>query len=125
MEFPFEDLKFREVDGISGLILVVAQDAKTGGVLMVAFTDKEGIEKTIKTGNAHYFSTSRKKPWMKGETSGNLQKVKEIYIDCDGDALLFKVEQIGMACHKGYKSCFFRKFEKDGSIVIYKKSEEI
>lgn len=121
MEFPFENLKFREVDGISGLILVVAQDAKTGEVLMVAFTDKEGIEKTIKTGNAHYFSTNRKKPWMKGEMSGNLQKVKEIYIDCDGDALLFKVKQIGGACHEGHKSCFFRKFEKDGSILIYKK----
>lgn len=118
MDFPFENLKFREVDGISGLILVVAQDSETGKVLMVAFTDKEGIEKTIKTGNAHYFSTSRKKPWMKGETSGNIQKVKEIYIDCDGDALLFKVEQIGGACHEGHKSCFFRKFEECGTRKI-------
>ncbi len=108
--FPFENLKFREVDGISGLIIVIAQDAKTNKVLMVAYTNKEGIKKTIKTGNAHYFSTSRKKQWMKGETSGNIQKVKEIYIDCDGDALLFVVEQTGVACHEGYESCFFRKF---------------
>lgn len=112
MEFPLENLKFRNIDGIPGLIIVIAQDAKTGEVLMVAYTNKEGIEKTITTGNAHYFSTSRKKQWMKGETSGNLQGVKEIRIDCDGDALLFKVDQTGGACHEGHKSCFFRKFEK-------------
>lgn len=119
MDFPFEILKFRKVDGISGLILVVAQDAKTNEVLMVAYTNKEGIEKTMKTGNAHYFSTSRKKPWMKGETSGNIQRVKEIYIDCDGDAILFKVRQTGAACHEGYKSCFFRKFEEGRLKKVY------
>jgi len=107
-----EKLRFREVDGIPGLILAIAQDFKTGEVLMVAFTNKEAIEKTLETGKVHYFSTSRKKIWLKGETSGNTQKVKEIYLDCDGDAILFKVEQKGGACHKGYYSCFFRRLEK-------------
>ncbi|HEX54935.1 MAG: phosphoribosyl-AMP cyclohydrolase [Candidatus Altiarchaeales archaeon] len=109
MEFPFSDLRFREVDGIKGLVIAIAQDFETDEILMVAFTNEEGIKKTLETGNVHYFSTSRKKLWMKGETSGNIQKVKEIYIDCDGDAILFKVEQVGNACHTGNRSCFYRR----------------
>jgi phosphoribosyl-AMP cyclohydrolase len=76
---------------------------------MAAFANKEAVEKTLKTGKAHYFSTSRKKVWLKGETSGHVQNVKEIYVDCDMDALLIKVEQAGGACHTGYRSCFYRK----------------
>lgn len=121
MKFPFEELRTREIDGIPDLILVVTQDFKTNEVLMVAYTNRNGIEKTIKTGKAHYFSTTRKRQWLKGESSGHIQRVKEIYIDCDGDALLFKVEQVGGACHKGYRSCFYRKIEKDEIKIIGEK----
>jgi len=103
-------------DKLNGLIPAIAQDFKTGKVLMVGFMNKEAYEKTIETGNATYFSRSRNKLWMKGESSGNVQKVKEIFVDCDNDTLLIKVEQIGKAaCHEGYESCFFRKL--DGTIV--------
>ena len=116
-ELSLDILKFRNIDGIPGLVLAVAQDADTKEVLMVAFTDRDGIEKSLKTGKVHYFSTSRRKPWLKGETSGHFQKIREMYIDCDGDAIVFMVEQTGAACHKGYGSCFYRKFE-DGGIKI-------
>ena len=116
--FPWDILKTRTIDGIEGLVLVVAQDSRTDRVLMVAFTNMEGIKKTLKTGNAHYFSTSRNKSWMKGETSGNVQKVESIHIDCDADVLLMKVKQVGGACHEGYISCFYRKIGKDGLEVI-------
>jgi phosphoribosyl-AMP cyclohydrolase len=103
-------------DKLNGLIPAIAQDFKTRKVLMVGFMNKEAYEKTIETGNATYFSRSRNKLWMKGESSGNVQKVKEIFVDCDNDTLLIKVEQIGKAaCHEGYESCFFRKL--DGTIV--------
>ena len=77
-------------------------------MLMVAYANKEAVEKTVETGFAHYYSRSRKKLWKKGETSNNLQKVKEILLDCDGDTLLYIVEQEGVACHTGRWSCFFR-----------------
>lgn len=121
MEFPWSALRFRNVDGIPGLILAIAQDAETGEVLMIAFTNQEGIKKSLETGNVHYYSTSRKKQWLKGETSGHLQRIKEVYIDCDGDAILFKVEQLGAACHKGYRSCFYRKFQDNKLDVVGKK----
>lgn len=121
MEFPWGALRFRNVDGIPGLILAIAQDAETGEVLMIAFTNQEGIKKSLETGNVHYYSTSRKKQWLKGETSGHLQRIKEVYIDCDGDAILFKVEQLGAACHKGYRSCFYRKFQDNKLDVVGKK----
>lgn len=111
-EFLFRSLKFREVDGNPDLILAIVQDNKTDEVLMVAYTNKEAVKKTLETGKMHYYSTSRKKLWMKGESSGHLQSVKEVYIDCDGDALLFKVEQKGGACHTGYMSCFYRRLEE-------------
>lgn len=103
----FEKLKFDE----NGLIPVIAQDVKTKEVLMLAYANREAIEKTIQTGLAHYWSRSRKKLWMKGETSGNVQKVVEIRVDCDGDTLLYMVEQIGNACHTGNRSCFFRRLD--------------
>lgn len=103
------------------LAIAVVQDFKTNEVLMVAFIDKEAYDKILKTKKMHYFSTSRKKLWMKGEKSGNYQFVKEIFIDCDGDALVFKVKQIGGACHMGYYSCFFRKLKNDQVEIAGKK----
>lgn len=82
---------------------------------MLAYMNEEALKKTIETGIAHYWSRSRKKLWMKGESSGNIQIVREIRIDCDEDAILLRVEQIGGACHTGYRSCFFRTI--DGKIV--------
>jgi len=96
-------LKFKD-----GLIPVVVQDV-SGEVLMLAYANEEAIRKTIETGFAHYYSRSRKKLWMKGETSGNLQRVLEIRVDCDCDSLLYIVEQKGNACHTGNRSCFFRR----------------
>ncbi len=121
MTIEWKNLKKRTVDGINDLVLVIAQDFKTNEVLMVAYTDKASFENTLKTGKAHYYSTSRKKSWLKGESSGHVQLVKEIYVDCDGDALLLKVEQKGGACHEGYRSCFFRKLEKGNLKVTGKK----
>ena len=93
-----------------GLVTTIAQDAATGTVLMLAYMNEESYNETLATGRAVYFSRSRQKLWRKGEESGNVQLVKEIYIDCDRDAILLKVEQIGgAACHEGYQSCFFRK----------------
>ena len=92
-----------------GFVVAVAQDHSTGEVLMVAFMNKEALVKTLTTGLVHYWSLSRGRLWLKGETSGNVQRVKEVLVDCDGDAVLVKVEQVGEACHTGHKSCFHRK----------------
>jgi len=93
-----------------GLIPAIVQDWKTGEVLMVAYMNANSWAKTQETGRACFWSRSRKKLWLKGETSGHIQMVKEAYIDCDNDALLLKVEQIGgAACHTGYRSCFYRR----------------
>lgn len=99
-----------------GLITAVAQDADTDEVLMLAHMDREAYERTVDTGEAHYWSRSRKTLWKKGETSGNVQKVEEIRIDCDGDAILLKVIQKGGACHTGHRSCFHRILH-DGEFV--------
>ncbi len=102
-----------------GLIPAVAQDWKTGEVLMLAYINEEAWRKTLETGIATYWTRSRKKLWVKGESSGNIQKVKEILVDCDLDSVIFKIEQVGgSACHEGYPSCFFRRVEKDGSLTI-------
>lgn len=100
----------------NGLVPVVVQDEKSGSVLMVAYANREALEKTVETGYAHYYSRSRQKIWKKGETSGNLQRVKKILLDCDSDTLLYVVEQEGVACHTGEYSCFFRTVaeRKDG-----------
>lgn len=97
------------------LIPAVAQDWRTGEVLMLAYMNSIALEKTVETGVAHYWSRSRGKLWRKGESSGNEQIVKEILVDCDADAILLKVEQKGGACHTGYRSCFYRTLE--GRIV--------
>lgn len=97
---------------LNGLLTVVVQDILTGEVLMVAHASREAVEKTLTTGLMHYWSTSRRKLWLKGETSGNYQLVREILVDCDGDAILAKVQQIGVACHLGRKSCFHRRLEE-------------
>jgi phosphoribosyl-AMP cyclohydrolase len=95
-----------------GLVPAIAQDWKTGEILMLAYINEEAWNETLKTGNATYWTRSRKKLWKKGESSGNVQKVKEIYVDCDEDTVIFKVEQIGgAACHEGFRTCFFRKME--------------
>ena len=100
---------------MDGLIPAIAQDYETGEVLMLAYMNDEALAKTRETGKAHYWSRSRKKLWLKGETSGNFQVVKEIRIDCDSDAVLLLVEQKGGACHTGYRSCFYRTV--DGEVV--------
>jgi phosphoribosyl-AMP cyclohydrolase len=94
-----------------GLVPVVTQDAKSGKVLMVAYANKEAVELTLKTRMAHYWSRSRNKLWKKGEESGNVQKVSEVLIDCDGDTLLYVVDQSGPACHTGNETCFFREIK--------------
>jgi len=104
-----------------GLVPAIAQDAETGKVLMLAYMNRESLEITLKERKMCYWSRSRKELWRKGATSGNTQEVKEILIDCDGDALVFKITQTGGACHTGYESCFFRKVEDDGSFEIVDK----
>jgi phosphoribosyl-AMP cyclohydrolase len=97
------------------LIPVIAQDQASGDVLMLAYMNRAAWDETLETGKVCYFSRSRNKLWRKGEESGNVQIVKEIFFDCDADTLLIKVEQIGgAACHEGYRSCFFRKFAATG-----------
>src|SRR5262245_16438907 len=105
-------------DKAGGLVSAIAQDYQTGQVLMIAWMNREAFEETVRTGRAVYFSRSRNKLWRKGEESGNVQEVKEIFIDCDADAVLLKVNQIGgAACHEGYKSCFFRRLA-DGRLEV-------
>mgnify|MGYP000286005019 CR=1 FL=1 len=96
-----------------GLVPVIAQDFDTKEVLMLAYADEEALKRTIKTKKAHYYSRSRKKLWMKGEESGNVQEVVEVRVDCDGDAVLYIVRQHGNACHTGNYTCFFRRLEGD------------
>lgn len=108
---PFiDDLKF----DAAGLIPAITQDAATGEILMMAWMNREAVEKTFSTGLAHYYSRSRRKQWLKGEESGHVQKVIEARTDCDRDVLLLKIEQTGGACHEGYRSCFFRRRAADG-----------
>jgi len=94
---------------LNGLIPAIAQDFKTNKVLMLGFMNKEALRTTLKEKKVTYFSRVRKKLWQKGETSGNFQLVKEIFLDCDNDTLLIKVKQIGNVCHTGHKTCFYRK----------------
>ena len=101
--------------GADGLVPVVAQDADTREVLMVAYASPEAVERTRESGLAHYYSRSREELWQKGATSGHVQEVAEVRVDCDGDSLLYLVDQAGGACHTGYRSCFYRTL--DGDIV--------
>jgi len=102
----------------NGLVPAIAQDAKTKRVLMVAYMNRETLEETLSTGRMVYYSRSRKKRWLKGETSGHFQTVREERVDCDGDALLFLVDQTGAACHEGYFSCFFRKLNGSDWVIV-------
>ena len=104
-----------------GLVPVITQDAETGDILMFAWMNRESLAKTLETGVMTYWSRSRQELWVKGKTSGNIQIVREGFVDCDADCLLFKVEQrgSGAACHAGYRSCFYRKINpEDGSFTI-------
>ena len=103
MELRFDD---------KGLIPAIIQDDATGEVLMLAYMNEESLRRTLESGRTWFFSRSRQELWCKGETSGNRQYVREIRYDCDGDALLVKVEQVGPACHTGERSCFFRSLEE-------------
>jgi len=105
-----------------GLIPAIVQDAETKEVLMMAYMNRESWEATLKTGKATYWSRSRQRLWLKGESSGNVQIVKAIFIDCDEDTILLQVKQIGeAACHTGYRSCFYRKLEGDTFVIIGEK----
>ena len=97
--------------GDDGLVTVVAQDVDSEEVLMLAYANAEAVERTVETGRAHYYSRSRDELWEKGATSGHTQAVESVRVDCDGDALLYRVAQDGGACHTGYRSCFYRTVE--------------
>ena len=108
-------INFRhEINGVK-VITAVAQDAVSSEILMVANMNEEALKKTIETGKAHYWSTSRNKQWLKGESSGHTQEVEEILVDCDMDAIILKIKQKGAACHEGYYSCFFRNLDLENS----------
>jgi len=105
-----------------GLIPAIAQDAETGEVLMLAYINEESWNETLQSGCATYWSRSRSKLWKKGESSGNVQNIKEILVDCDNDAVIFKIDQIGgAACHTGYRSCFYTKVTRDGTEIVSEK----
>jgi phosphoribosyl-AMP cyclohydrolase len=101
-----------------GLVPAVVQDAANGDVLMVAYMNRDAVAKTLTSGRACFWSRSRQTFWIKGETSGNIQAVKSVYVDCDKDCFVIKVDQTGAACHKGYRSCFFREIDADGNETI-------
>ncbi len=102
-----------------GLLPAIAQDHESGKVLMMAYINDASWEKTLETGEAHYWSRTRQEIWHKGGTSGHVQKIREIYVDCDNDTVLFRVDQVGRAaCHTGYESCFYRKVESDGRATV-------
>ncbi|MDK3156795.1 phosphoribosyl-AMP cyclohydrolase [Kamptonema cortianum] len=107
-----EKIKFNA----DGLVPAIVQDVNTKRVLMMAWMNRDSVIATLETGKTNFWSRSRKKYWIKGETSGHTQAVKKFSIDCDGDTLLFEVEQIGGACHTGYMSCFFQEVGLDGEI---------
>ncbi len=118
------NINFRhEINGVK-VITAVAQDVETNEILMLANMNKEALIKTIETGKAHYWSTSRNQLWLKGESSGHFQEVHEILVDCDMDAIILKISQTGAACHEGYKSCFFRKLNTKNKIDIDDMKEE-
>ena len=108
-----DSLKFND----AGLIPAIIQEEGTGRVLMMAWMNADSIRDTIETGKTHFWSRSRQKYWMKGESSGNTQQVKDVAYDCDGDTLLIQVKQVGAACHEGFKSCFFRSVKEDAGVV--------
>jgi phosphoribosyl-AMP cyclohydrolase len=116
-----DEVKFDD----QGLVPAIIQDYKNGEMLMLAYMNRESLQKTLSSGKTHFWSRSRKKLWLKGESSGHTQEVKGLFIDCDMDALLIKVEQNVAACHTGYRSCFYRQLQgKDFKVVGEKVFEE-
>jgi phosphoribosyl-AMP cyclohydrolase len=112
---PFlDDLKWND----DGLVPAIVQDAQSGEVLMLAWMDEPALRATIATGQAHFYSRSRRAHWHKGATSGHVQHVESIWVDCDGDVVLLKARQVGGACHEGYRSCFFRRLDDAGRLEI-------
>jgi phosphoribosyl-AMP cyclohydrolase len=114
-----KEIKFNEV----GLVPAIAQDAETGRVLMMAWMNEEAIRQTIETGFAHYYSRSRKKQWKKGESSGHIQEIEEMFLDCDGDTILLIVNQTGPACHTNRESCFYKQ-RQDNRWVSFEEPQE-
>jgi len=108
----FDSVKF----GSDGLVTAVVQDDGTGEVLMVAYMNREALRRTLETGRITYWSRSRREFWVKGGSSGHTQTLRSLCIDCDGDALLVRVDQVGGACHEGYRSCFFRRAGKENAL---------
>ena len=106
------------MDFEKGLVTAVAQDVDNNDVLMVAYMNEEAFRKTVETGKVHYYSRSRGKLWLKGESSGHVQHVEEILVDCDLDTVVLKIRQKGAACHKGYRSCFYRRLETTAEKVF-------
>ena len=106
-----DNLKYDE----NGLVAAIIQDDENGDVLMMAWMNREACQRTLETGRVNFWSRSRQKFWIKGETSGHVQKVRSVAMDCDGDCLLIRVEQTGAACHEGYRSCFFRTISPEGA----------
>ena len=116
-----EFIKSLDFSKNNGLISIVAQDFKTNEVLMVAFANEDAVRETLKSGIVTYWSRSRNELWKKGETSGHVQKLKQAMVDCDGDCLLVKVDQVMGACHTGYFSCFYRELNDTGLKIIGEK----
>lgn len=115
MKLDLEKIKFNE----AGLIPAIIQDADDNEVLMLAYMNRKSLEKTLFTGETWFWSRSRQKYWHKGESSGNVQQVREIYYDCDADTLLVKVKQVGgAACHEGFRSCFHYRINEDGTVSV-------
>jgi phosphoribosyl-AMP cyclohydrolase len=110
----FDALKWND----EGLIPAIVQDAENGEVLMMAWMDEPALKDTLASGQTHFFSRSRRSHWHKGATSGHVQNVESISVDCDGDVLLIKARQVGGACHEGYRSCFFRRLNHAGRLEI-------
>jgi phosphoribosyl-AMP cyclohydrolase len=121
----YSQLNFRHQINGENLIIAISQDYKTSEVLMVAYMNFEAFEMTLETGKVHYWSTSRNKLWLKGESSGHIQNVMEIFTDCDKDALLLKVEQKGAACHEGYYTCFYREITNENGFNLKIVKEKI
>jgi phosphoribosyl-AMP cyclohydrolase len=110
---------FPDFEKGNGLVPAIAQDHRSGKVLMLAYVNRLAWDKTLETGEAHYWSRSRSEIWHKGSTSGHVQKVMEIRLDCDRDTILFRVEQLGgAACHTGFESCFHNRIGRDGSVTV-------
>jgi len=114
MASGYDQIRFNE----AGLIPAIVQDAETGAVLMMAYMNREALEKTLATGETWFWSRSRKAFWHKGETSGNVQRVREVFIDCDRDTVLVTVEQKGAACHEGYYTCFHYRLDAEGATTV-------